>query len=161
MFYGKPETNKQTILMLAQYIIKGNYIKGKNLLLDNLTLDVFTNDTKKFYLENLKMVSLRNYVIYYQSELNNIDINTMKDIIEENINSNKNSKLFDLKLKNEINKLIIYKIIKAKWNNETLEFYSNNNYDVLFSKQIRGLQNKIEHIANNNILLLENAYRVN
>ena len=161
MFYGKPETNKQTILMLAQYIIKGNYIKGKNLLLDNLNLDVFTNDTKKFYLENLKMVSLRNYVIYYQSELNNIDINTMKDIIEENINSNKNSKLFDLKLKNEINKLIIYKIIKAKWNNETLEFYSNNNYDVLFSKQIRGLQNKIEHIANNNILLLENAYRVN
>ena len=143
IFNGPPESNKERVLASSQFIIKGDW---KNCLNDINKIKLFNkySDVKNMICDKIKKVSLKCYLIFYQKEYNNINL----EMLEKRFELSKDE------IKKIINDMILDGELKAKWKKNTLKIISEDRDTANIMKK---LVNNVEIISKQNLELLQIA----
>ena len=143
IFNGPPESNKERVLASSQFIIKGDW---KNCLNDINKIKLFNkySDVKNMICDKIKKVSLKCYLIFYQKEYNNINL----EMLEKRFELNKDE------IKKIVNDMILDGELKAKWKKNMLNIISEDRDTANIMKK---LVNNVEIISKQNLELLQIA----
>ena len=143
IFNGPPESNKERVLAASQFIIKGDW---KNCLNGINKIKLFNkySDVKNMICDKIKKVSLKCYLIFYQKEYNNINL----EMLEKRFELSKDE------IKKIINDMILDGELKAKWKKNTLKIISEDRDTANIMKK---LVNNVEIISKQNLELLQIA----
>ena len=143
IFNGPPESNKERVLAASQFIIKGDW---KNCLNGINKIKLFNkySDVKNMISNKIKNVSLKCYLIFYQKEYNNINL----EMLEKRFELNKDE------IKKIVNDMILDGELKAKWKKNMLNIISEDRDTANIMKK---LVNNVETISTQNLELLQIA----
>lgn len=128
--------------------MKGDLAASLNVLFGSLKLKI-NQDLKEKLETKLKHLALKCYILVNQRAFKSFSLVSL-------------SRRFDLntlKVRSEINKLVLAKLVAGRWNDDSLIIFESEVNDVIFSKSLNTLQSRIQSITENNISLLEFALK--
>lgn len=128
--------------------MKGDLASALSVLLGNLKFKMSLSLKEKFVIQ-LKHLALKCYVLTNQKAFKSLSLTSLSRRYE----------LSTLKVRSEINKLVLAKLVGGRWDGDSLIIFESEVNDTVFSKSLITLQSRIEAITENNINLLEFALK--